>query len=323
MHFTTWQPMFKNEDFKRKYGSLSLTEIPDECLTDLSMKTSAVLTRDKPYLDKLGCMPYFACGSDDWKDLLVSNWFSAPNSPEVLFLFESDDFIRINKVEWYKHMNEDGVCALDFEDNDIDDVHSEFLVKSVNKVCMSLPVFSLMPMLMGNQSFTSMKSYLFPGMNDDNVNDLCELVDIFLAQFPKVYVSDEMLYEMQIEESSYEMTRLLINGGEALQIGVLPWLLRSHLFLQPINLSDVMSCFYTRDSILQLKNKLTTWSYGECNLEDYDRLVEEAKQLIITNHSLFKCLYDNTLPGRNDLCPCGSGKKFKKCHGIISFNKIQ
>lgn len=22
-------------------------------------------------------------------------------------------------------------------------------------------------------------------------------------------------------------------------------------------------------------------------------------------------------PGRNDLCPCGSGKKFKKCHGAI------
>jgi uncharacterized protein YchJ len=21
--------------------------------------------------------------------------------------------------------------------------------------------------------------------------------------------------------------------------------------------------------------------------------------------------------GRNDLCPCGSGKKFKKCHGAI------
>jgi uncharacterized protein len=20
-------------------------------------------------------------------------------------------------------------------------------------------------------------------------------------------------------------------------------------------------------------------------------------------------------PGRNDLCPCGSGKKYKKCHG--------
>ena len=25
--------------------------------------------------------------------------------------------------------------------------------------------------------------------------------------------------------------------------------------------------------------------------------------------------YEMPLPGRNDPCPCGSGKKFKKCHG--------
>ena len=23
-------------------------------------------------------------------------------------------------------------------------------------------------------------------------------------------------------------------------------------------------------------------------------------------------------PGRNDPCPCGSGKKFKKCHGAVA-----
>jgi hypothetical protein len=25
-----------------------------------------------------------------------------------------------------------------------------------------------------------------------------------------------------------------------------------------------------------------------------------------------------TKPGRNDLCDCGSGKKFKRCHGVKS-----
>ncbi len=23
-------------------------------------------------------------------------------------------------------------------------------------------------------------------------------------------------------------------------------------------------------------------------------------------------------PGRNDLCSCGSGKKYKKCHGLVN-----
>ena len=28
-------------------------------------------------------------------------------------------------------------------------------------------------------------------------------------------------------------------------------------------------------------------------------------------------------PGRNDLCDCGSGKKFKKCHGNQPASKVQ
>lgn len=30
---------------------------------------------------------------------------------------------------------------------------------------------------------------------------------------------------------------------------------------------------------------------------------------------LIQMLRDETTPQRNDPCPCGSGKKYKKCHG--------
>jgi hypothetical protein len=29
-------------------------------------------------------------------------------------------------------------------------------------------------------------------------------------------------------------------------------------------------------------------------------------------------VHEQPKPGRNDLCPCGSGKKFKKCHGVAA-----
>ena len=29
-------------------------------------------------------------------------------------------------------------------------------------------------------------------------------------------------------------------------------------------------------------------------------------------------VHDGPKPGRNDVCPCGSGKKFKKCHGAMA-----
>ena len=35
----------------------------------------------------------------------------------------------------------------------------------------------------------------------------------------------------------------------------------------------------------------------------------------IKNHGKFIREIAADLPGRNEPCPCGSGKKFKKCHG--------
>lgn len=46
--------------------------------------------------------------------------------------------------------------------------------------------------------------------------------------------------------------------------------------------------------------------------------VENKEEKYITNHDESKTLPSNSNSkevGRNDLCPCGSGKKYKKCHG--------
>lgn len=29
-----------------------------------------------------------------------------------------------------------------------------------------------------------------------------------------------------------------------------------------------------------------------------------------------------SVPGRNDLCPCGSGKKYKRCHGLPQLGQL-
>ncbi len=33
---------------------------------------------------------------------------------------------------------------------------------------------------------------------------------------------------------------------------------------------------------------------------------------------LAPCLLSNMTVGRNDPCPCGSGKKYKRCHGALT-----
>lgn len=40
------------------------------------------------------------------------------------------------------------------------------------------------------------------------------------------------------------------------------------------------------------------------------RIIEEVDKTMVT-----KPIIVDKQPGRNDPCPCGSGKKFKYCHG--------
>ena len=45
----------------------------------------------------------------------------------------------------------------------------------------------------------------------------------------------------------------------------------------------------------------------------------EPKQTLVTSHNEpsedIKSAQTDKTVGRNDPCPCGSGKKYKKCHG--------
>jgi len=44
-------------------------------------------------------------------------------------------------------------------------------------------------------------------------------------------------------------------------------------------------------------------------------LTEEQRQEIVKEHKKSKTVVKEKEPGRNDPCPCGSGKKYKKCCG--------
>ena len=44
-------------------------------------------------------------------------------------------------------------------------------------------------------------------------------------------------------------------------------------------------------------------------------LSDETREAIITSYKRSKTVVKEKSPGRNDPCPCGSGKKFKKCCG--------
>ncbi len=52
------------------------------------------------------------------------------------------------------------------------------------------------------------------------------------------------------------------------------------------------------------------------NLEEWNGILTEEKRFDINKeYKRSKTVIKEKTPGRNDLCPCGSGKKYKKCCG--------
>lgn len=55
------------------------------------------------------------------------------------------------------------------------------------------------------------------------------------------------------------------------------------------------------------------------NIKEWeDILDEETRKELFKNGRESKTVVNENKVGRNDPCPCGSGKKYKKCHGRIS-----
>ena len=55
--------------------------------------------------------------------------------------------------------------------------------------------------------------------------------------------------------------------------------------------------------------------YSLFEADDIRVAISKKKEDIIKSHRKSKTIVKDKEPGRNDPCPCGSGKKYKKCCG--------
>jgi hypothetical protein len=74
------------------------------------------------------------------------------------------------------------------------------------------------------------------------------------------------------------------------------------------NLSHIPQAFYS-----------ALWPFGQLLMLVADHFAIEGRDrvapLVERSRAIFHPIPDSARPGRNDPCPCGSGKKYKRCHG--------
>lgn len=312
----TYQPLFRagcnpllkttaDEIVKAINGE---TPLPDDFRGEPDEKSASVLG-----FDPVWCFP-----AGDFKTAFAHSMLTAPNAMDLFFLLDTDNFIRIDKVKHYQNIKAGMDGAGRFHDAivpDCPDYCSEIVVPvdELKNMKLAFPVMLSgmledgipeLPPIIGKEGTCTIPAqfveHAFPYIEQG----LCAVENTHMM-FPNnaEIDQDEIDYRMNAEES-----RLLFS------LFILPMLYRL-LDGEKFRVDIMLSCSMAAQQAIRIFNRMGRWSYESCDRSEYDKLYEDILACVIDSPSFFDYYLEHGLPGRNDKCPCGSGKKFKKCCG--------
>lgn len=273
-------------------------------------------TVEKLQAGKIEPYTIWAVPAEDLQDLFLSLFCSAPNRMEALLFFECENYIRLDKVKWYQTLKDRKPdvtpnprdCASDTVDN----LHSEFLVEgiSLDNLRMLVPIFEVgeSPDIL-ERGELKFNGHLAEYMKN-KAKSICAGMTFTAGENAKLGMSEDYAAyreAMQPKKTAFELVYLplafemLTAQSEQFHVNIA---LMSHMFS------------YHAQEYYRLNNDFTRWSIEDCSLEGFDTIMAQMRHYILDNVAVAEAVANGTRIGRNDPCPCGSGKKFKKCHGI-------
>lgn len=289
------------------------------------------LNPDRYYNEKLGFAPIWAVALNDYKDAIVSTINAAPNYPDLFYIIDTDDYIRINKIKYYEAMKNgtlqgkrvDKIDTHDytpFFDNDCDDIHSEFLLNS-DKISLH-NIKAIIPVRGTDQpdGICYATEAIFEALFCNDKNVIRRFKECVLYHLDDVIRVDISHVEKTCRNNGFSDTYIneqinTVNGREVFEVLLLPALCKLFIAKEDIASSIFYSILHNQLKIMRLKNHITEWSKNDCSIAKYDNIVNEMKNYIIDDKKVLSYIESEKKIGPNEKCPCGSDKKFKKCHG--------
>ena len=280
-----------------------------------------------PVNESLGFKPMWAIPITTFKETLASVLLVAANYPQYVCIFETDDYVRVDKVAHYQNLKDD-ITEIPLADDDL----PEHLVE----YCLNIESLPEKPELMG--SVLAVESILKDGVGFDKALDVFSTRDMNTGHLVALngFTADYLKRFPQFDEASVAQSfedlgmgnadiraRLFINWLKY-KLTILPMVLWSLCddTKSPM-LSDkgievkpwiMESCASNLKKIMDLDVKMAKWSQEDCSRNGFDYIHNQVMDFILDSEPVMKSIYLNGKIGRNDSCPCGSGKKYKKCH---------
>jgi len=258
--------------------------------------------------DILGYTPIWCFPANTLKEFMVNSIMSAPNTPQDLYVFETDDFIPIDVVKWnqlaYLHNNDavvDVSSCLKVENLK----YAEYIVNDIpeDKILFHGNIHNLI--------YNTKFSLDFGGEESSSWTDLMNSLASRASEFSEHSKRNMRITGSGDLEKARRILRLRMEK-EAFEV-YLAWLLVSQA-LPSNSLSEAFSWKPERyfSKRVELSSLLTS-NYNGDDLPTYER---QDQILSLLNYCFInRAPWGDKKIGRNDPCPCGSGKKYKNCCG--------
>lgn len=298
-----------------------------------------------PINKSLGFRPMFAIPITTYRETVTRMLMATMNYPVLFCIFETDDYVRIDKLKQYEtnmkgFRGDRADIPIFLASPDEPDYLTEY--------CLNIESLSPIPLFYGNIlglyyfSETGDSTHLPEsfGFRDDKtaadfLSDLKEIdgLDYLTECLQKLPSIDHDAFFQQ----AYEMGWKSENFEDRYQ-DTSAWVLYKHL-LMPIILwsfcSDTKdptlergafqfdmrifeSCLHNISGLVREENNEAYWSFNDCSRKGFDAIYQAMYNMIGDSIPVLEHWFLHDHIGRNDPCPCGSGKKYKKCHGRYS-----
>lgn len=284
---------------------------------------------DADYRAMCGFDVVWAFPISSFEDAFAHALMTAPNDAGLFFVVETDRFVRLNKVRHYAAIRANDVTlesARVSVDADVSDDESEFMIPvDVLQDFRAAAIVSCVP---GSRGLMDVPVWVRRA--GDSVPSMCVFPKDGFANgvsemWPFLRMIDAMRFETHaamsdsITDQDQERKLVVEQARLKFMVLVMPSVLNIVLN-DSFVFQNVVSAFLCVRSgaLLDAYNATALWAYESCERADYVRLFQRIRGIAGTPERMMEFVLDSdgVLPGRNDPCPCGSGRKFKKCCGV-------
>lgn len=293
--------------------------------------------RDRPDLDKQGdyagfpFYPVWCVPCEDPTDMFVASVLTMPRYPELFYMFQTNEYVRLDKAKLYAYLAEHSMGEItditDFiADASVPDIYCEFIVDkdvfdsvigSGQNCILAYPL--VLPLFLDGQDYVPITWFVnqtYTSFGMDHMEHARDVMKKMLASMPDIEYRDS---QMQIWTKGGFKTDIPIAKLKMLfECTFLPVLW--YYVQRDFHGSGLMMDFALDNpcvfSIFKIYEKYYWWTEeAGFDMDAYRKFVEDMRACMPSGEAFLDHYWHKGKPGRNDSCPCGSGKKFKKCCG--------